>query len=141
MRYVSSKSANSCTQEPHHVAQKLTSVNLRVALGRSFLKSSAVAGSSCTGCASRFCSASIREACFSSHFVDSDRFWVIGLDRHHRYAFVAIVRSELLYAALVHLRNRAVIARENNDKNWTRGVIRQSMRLSVHARQRKVRSR
>src|SRR5260370_32839059 len=70
MGYVFYKLENSCTQEPHHVAQKLTSVNLRVALVRSFLKSSAVAGSSCTGCASSFCSASIREDCFSCHFVE-----------------------------------------------------------------------
>ena len=60
-------------QEPHHVAQKLTSKVLPVGFARRAFKSAADAMSSFTGCDSILRSASRRDACFSFHFVEQPK--------------------------------------------------------------------
>ena len=47
-------------------------------------------------------------------------FGIVGLDRDHGHAPVFVVGGQLSDAALVHLRNRAVIAGEHHDQDGAR---------------------
>ena len=69
---------------------------------------------------------------------NQSRIWIVALDRNHGHATLSIVLVELLNAALIHLRNWAMIARENYNKNLARSVVAQLVNLAVHARQHKV---
>ena len=73
IRSVSSRSANSTTHDPHHVAQKSTSIIWWEGFVRSFVNSAFDTRSTLTGCCSSFCSAASRAAAFSFHFVEQPK--------------------------------------------------------------------
>src|SRR5258708_21337453 len=74
-------------------------------------------------------------------FIDSNGLRVVGLNCDNRHSAMAIVRFQLLDALLIHLRDRAVIAREYYDQYRTGRVIGETMDLSIHSGQGEIRRR
>src|SRR5258708_38914405 len=74
-------------------------------------------------------------------FIDAKSLGVVWLDGHDGDAAVPIVGLQLLNALLVHLRNRTVIAGENDDQNRRGRVVGKRVSLSIYTGQRKIRSR
>jgi hypothetical protein len=75
-----------------------------------------------------------------SHFVEPNRVRIVGLDRDQRDSAVFVVCGQLLDAALVKLRRRAMIAGKRDDQNFTRRVFLQAVRLPVDCRETEIRS-
>ena len=66
-------------------------------------------------------------------FIDPDRLWIVGLNRYHGHAPVLVVRGQPPETLFIHLRDRAMITGEDYNQDWTRRIIAQLVRLSIHA--------
>src|ERR1017187_1364528 len=73
--------------------------------------------------------------------VDPEGFRSIRLDRDYGHALVAIVVVEAHDALFVQLRDRTVVACEDDHKDRAFGIISEVVYLAVDTRQRKVRRR
>ena len=73
-------------------------------------------------------------------FVDAEGLRVVGLNGDECHATIAVVVSELLDALLVHLRDRAMVACENDDEDGARRIIGERMHFAIDTREREIRS-
>ena len=70
-----------------------------------------------------------------SHFAVADGVRVVGIDGDHGYAAIAVIGGKLLDALLIHLRDGAVIAGEDQDQHFAGAVFGQVVELAVDAGQ------
>ena len=73
-----------------------------------------------------------------AHFVEADRFRIVGLDGNNGDAAVAIIGGELLDAVLVELSGGTVIAGEDDSKDLGGGEIGEMVSLAVDTRQSEI---
>ena len=73
-------------------------------------------------------------------FVDAEGLRVVGLNGDECHATIAVVVSELLDALFVHLRDRAMVACENDDEDGARRIIGERMHFAIDTREREIRS-